>query len=69
MVTTMHDTKIATKNAGKEKWIDGCLVISESDAQTIWIYDVDQVKCPRLQLAAAVANEAIERMTEAVKSR
>jgi hypothetical protein len=68
MVTIMHDTKIATKDAGKEKWVEGCLVISELDARTIWVYDTDLVKCPRLKSAARIANEAIEKLTEKVKS-
>lgn len=69
MVNTMHDTKVATQAAGTQRWVDGCLVISELDAKTIWIYEVDKVRCPRLKSAAFIANEAIEKLTESVKYR
>lgn len=69
MVNTMHDIKVATKDAGKQGWNDGCLVISELDAKTIWIYDVGMVKCPKLKKAALIANEVIEKLTESVKYR
>ncbi len=65
-VMTMHNTKIATKDAAIEKWVEGCLVISELDVRTIWVYDAEMVKCPRLKAAALIANEAIEKMTESV---
>lgn len=66
MVTTMHNTKIAIIDASRQKWCEGCLVISEADAKTIWVYEVDLLKSPLMRSAASIANEAIERLTESV---
>jgi hypothetical protein len=63
----MHNTKIAIADAKKEKWCEGCLVISEADAKTIWVYDVDLLQSPLMRSAATIANEAIEKMTESVR--
>jgi hypothetical protein len=62
----MHNKKIAIADAKTEKWCEGCLVISEADARTIWVYDVELLKSPLMRNAATVANDAIEKMTESV---
>ena len=66
MVNTKHNTKIAIKEAAHHAWCDGCLVISEADARTIWVYDVELLHSPMMRSAAQIANQAIEKLTESV---
>lgn len=60
----MHDSKIAIVDAPHQPWCEGCLVISEANAQTIWVFEIDRIKSPMMKTSAAVANEAINRMME-----
>jgi hypothetical protein len=58
----MHDSKIAIIDASHQSWLQDCLVISEVDINTIWVFEIDQVKSPMMKRAATVANQAIEQM-------
>ena len=58
----MHDSKIAVIDAPHQMWRDGCLVISEADAHTIWVFAVDKLQSPLMKTAATVANQAIMNM-------
>jgi len=60
----MHDSKIAIVDAPHQAWCEGCLVISEANARTIWVFEVDQLKSPTMKTSASIANEAINRMLE-----
>jgi hypothetical protein len=62
----MHNTKIAIEDAKHVKWCEGCLVISEANAKTIWVYDVQLLQSRLMIDAANIANQAIEKMTDAV---
>ena len=66
MMSTMHNTKIAIKDAKHQTWCQGCLVISEADAKTIWVYDEQLLQSPIMRTCAIVANSAIERMINTV---
>lgn len=66
VVNTMHNTKIAIASANKQKWCEDCLVISEADAKTIWVYRVNTLKSPLMKSSAQIANQAIERLSESV---
>lgn len=63
---TMHNTKIATKDAKSLKWCEGCLVISEADSKTIWVYDAQLLQSRMMRDAATIANQAIEKLTATV---
>ena len=58
----MHDSKIAVIDAPHQSWRNGCLVISEADAHTIWVFDVDKLKSPLMKSSATIANQAISHM-------
>ncbi len=62
----MHNAKIAIEDAKNLKWCEGCLVISEADARTIWVYDAQLLQSPLMRNAANIANQAIEKLTESV---
>ena len=69
MVNTMHNSKIAIADAHNRAWCDGCLVISEADARTIWVYDVDLLHSPLMRSSAQIANQALEKLTESVNQQ
>lgn len=58
----MHDSKVAVIDAPHQSWLDGCLVISEADAHTIWIFEVDKLQSPLMKNSAIIANGAIVKM-------
>lgn len=66
MENTKHNMKIAIAKANKLPWCEGCLVISEADAKTVWVYDSELLQSPLMKNAARIANQAIEKLTESV---
>ena len=58
----MQDSKVAVIDAPHQSWRDGCLVISEADAHTIWVFEVDKLQSPVMKSSAMIANDAIAKM-------
>ena len=58
----MHDSKIALIDAPHQAWCPDCLVISEADQHTIWVFELEQLTSPMMKQAGLIANQAIEHM-------
>ena len=62
----MHDSKVAVIDAPHQSWREDCLVISEADAHTIWVFEVDKLQSPLMKSSATIANDAIAKMLASV---
>lgn len=62
----MYDSKVAVIDAPHQSWREGCLVISEAVAHTIWVFEVDKLQSPLMKSSATMANDAITKMIASV---